>query len=55
MDVVTVYLYGLLDIDIYMKVLDGLKLLEAYDSKSRDIFYKIAKVALWFKTICGCM
>ena len=29
MDVVTAYLYGALDSDIYMKVLDGLKILDS--------------------------
>lgn len=30
MDVVTAYLYGSLDFDIYMKILEGLKMSEAY-------------------------
>ncbi|GLT86471.1 hypothetical protein SLE2022_046100 [Rubroshorea leprosula] len=38
MDVVTAYLYGSLDSDIYMKVLVGLKMPEAYNSMSREIF-----------------
>jgi len=39
MDVVTAYLYGSLDNDIYMKISEGLKLPEALDSsKSKDIY-----------------
>jgi TRAP-type mannitol/chloroaromatic compound transport system permease large subunit len=34
MDVVTTYLYGLLDNDIYMKIPKGYKMPEAYNSKS---------------------
>jgi hypothetical protein len=37
MDVVTAYLYGSLDNDIYMKILEGYKMPEAYNSKSRSI------------------
>ena len=33
MDVVTAYLYGSLDNEIYMKVPEGLKMLEAYNSR----------------------
>jgi hypothetical protein len=33
MDVVTVYLYGSLDNDIYMKILEGYKMPEAYNFK----------------------
>jgi hypothetical protein len=38
MDVITVYLYGSLDNGIYMKVPEGLKMLEAFKSKSREIY-----------------
>ena len=38
MDVVTTYLYGSLDNEIYMKVPEGLKMPEAYSSKSREIY-----------------
>jgi hypothetical protein len=38
MDVVTTYLYGLRDNDIYMKFLEGYKMPEAYISKSRSIY-----------------
>ncbi|GJZ75417.1 transposable element, partial [Tanacetum coccineum] len=37
MDVVTVYLYGSLDSDIYMKILEGLKMPKACKSKPREI------------------
>jgi hypothetical protein len=39
MDVVTAYLYGSLDNDIYMKVPEGLKMSETFKSKSREIYY----------------
>ena len=38
MDVVTTYLYGSLDNDIYMKILEGFKLPEAYNMNSRKIY-----------------
>jgi Reverse transcriptase (RNA-dependent DNA polymerase) len=38
MDIVTAYLYGSLDNDIYMKVPEGLKMPEAFKSKSREIY-----------------
>ena len=38
MDVVTAYLYGALDNEIYMKVPEGLKMPEAYSSKSRKMY-----------------
>ncbi|CAM9003245.1 unnamed protein product [Rhodiola kirilowii] len=38
MDVVTAYLYGSLDNDIYMKIPEGFKLPEAYSSKPREIY-----------------
>jgi Reverse transcriptase (RNA-dependent DNA polymerase) len=37
-DVVTTYLYGSLDNDIYMKVTEGLKMPESFKSKSREIY-----------------
>ena len=52
MDVVTAYLYGSLDNDIYMKIPEGFKIPEALDSKSRDICaVKITAITLWMKTI----
>ena len=38
MDVVTAYLYGSLDKDIYIKIPDGLKMPEAYSSRPREIY-----------------
>ena len=38
MDVVTAYLYGSLDTDIYMRIPEGLKLHEALRSKSRHMY-----------------
>ena len=38
MDVVTAYLYRSLDNDIYMKIHEGYKMHEAYNSKSRSIY-----------------
>ena len=38
MDVVTAYLYGQLDNNIYMKVPEGLKMPEAYNLNSWDMY-----------------
>jgi len=38
MDVVTTYLYGSLDNEIYMKIPEGFKMPNAQNSKSREIF-----------------
>ena len=38
MDVVIAYLYGSLDDDIYMKILEGFKMLEATNSKHCSIY-----------------
>ena len=38
MDVITAYLYGSLDNDIYMKILEGLQLPDRYDSNSRELY-----------------
>ena len=38
MDVVTTYLYELLDSDIYMKIPDGFKMLEASSSKPKEMY-----------------
>ncbi|WZZ32928.1 hypothetical protein YC2023_016329 [Brassica napus] len=37
MDVVTAYLYGSLDIDIYMRIPDGFKMLETLNSKPKEL------------------
>ena len=38
MDMVTPYLYGSLDNDIYMKIHEGYKMLETYNSKARSMY-----------------
>ena len=38
MDVVTAYLYGSLDSDIYMKIPEGFKISEALSSKPKDLY-----------------
>ena len=38
MDVVTIYLYGSIDTDAYMKILEGFKLLEAMNSQPRSMY-----------------
>ena len=38
MDVVTTYLYGSLENEIYMKILEGFKIYESYNSKSRELY-----------------
>ena len=38
MDVVTAYLYGSLDSDIYMKILEGYRMREAYNSRPRNLY-----------------
>ena len=37
MDVITTYLYGSIDNDIYMKILEGFKLPEANNTKPRNM------------------
>ena len=38
MDVITTYLYGSMDNDIYMKILKGVKLSEANSTKPRNMY-----------------
>ena len=38
MDVITTYLYGYMDNDIYMKISEGFKLLEANSTKPRSMY-----------------
>ena len=38
MDIVTAYLYGSLDNDIYMKIPGGYKMLETYNSISQSMY-----------------
>jgi Reverse transcriptase (RNA-dependent DNA polymerase) len=47
MDVVTAYLYGSLDNDIYMKVLEGLKMPEAFKSILQEMYSIKLKQSLY--------
>ena len=50
MDVVTAYLYGSLDNDIYMKIPEGFKMLEACNLGSREHYsIKLNKFLYWLK------
>jgi Reverse transcriptase (RNA-dependent DNA polymerase) len=46
-DVVTAYLYGSLDNDIYMKVPEGLKMSESFKSKPREMYFIKLKRSLY--------
>jgi hypothetical protein len=53
MDAVTAYLYRSLDNDIYMKIPEGYKMPEAYNSKfqiPKYLFYQATKIFIWVKT-----
>jgi Reverse transcriptase (RNA-dependent DNA polymerase) len=47
MDVVTTYLYGPLDNDIYMKVPEGLKIAKVFKSKSQKMYSVKLKQSLY--------
>lgn len=47
MDVVTTYLYGSLDNEIYMRISEGFKLPDAYNSKSPEMFSVILQRSLY--------
>jgi Reverse transcriptase (RNA-dependent DNA polymerase) len=47
MDIVTAYLYGSLDNDIYMKVPEELKMPEVFKSKPREMYYIKLKRSLY--------
>jgi Reverse transcriptase (RNA-dependent DNA polymerase) len=47
MDVVTAYLYGSLDNDIYMKVPKGLKMSETFKSKPQEMYSIKLKQSLY--------
>ena len=55
MDVVTAYLYGSLDNDIYMKIPKGYKMPEAYNSKSRNMYSIKLQRSLYDLKQSGCM
>ena len=51
-DIVTAYLYGSLDSDIYMKIPEGFKMPEGIKFKTqRIIFDQITKIVIWVKAI----
>ena len=50
MDVVTAYLYGSIDIDIYVKIFKGFKLPEATNPKPRNM-YSIKLISIQIKAI----
>ena len=52
MDVVTAYLYGSIDSDIYMKIPEGFTLPEAKFSKPRGMYsIKLQRILVWTQTI----
>jgi hypothetical protein len=52
MNVVTFYLFGSLDNNIYIRVLKGLKMSETFKSKPREMYlYKVKKIFIWTKTV----
>ena len=55
MDAVTTYLYGSLDNDIYMKIPEGFKLPEAYNSYSQEIYSIRLYRSLYGLKQSGCM
>ena len=55
MDVITTYLYGSIDNDIYMKILEGFKLLEANCTKPRSMYLIKLQRSLYGLKKYGCM
>ena len=55
MDVVTAYLYGSLDNDIYMKIPEGYKMLETNNPTSRSMFSIKLQRSLYGLKQSGCM
>ena len=51
MDVVTTYLYGSIDSDIYMKIPEGFTLPEAKFKTTWYVFNKVATILVWTQTI----
>ena len=47
MDVVTAYLYGLLDAHIYMKILDGFNISEIKENENRNMYSIKLKKSLY--------
>lgn len=50
-DFVTIYLYGSLDSNIYMKIPEGFKIPETSCSNQKVIFNQIIKIVIWVKVI----
>jgi hypothetical protein len=50
MDVVTAYLYGSLDFDIYMKVPDRIDI-PNIKANRKHVLHQVAEVTIWLKTI----
>ena len=55
MDVVTAYLYGSLDNDIYMKILERYKMSETYNSTSQIMYFIKLQRSLYGLKQFGCM
>ena len=51
MDVITAYLYGSIDNDIYMKIPKGIKLPEANNTKPRNMLNQIKTISIWIEAI----
>ena len=54
-DVITVYLYGSLDNDIYMKILEGYKMPETYNPTSQSMYSIKLQRSLYELKKSGCM
>ena len=55
MNVITTYLYGSIDNDIYMKILEGFKLLEANCTKPRSMYLiKLQRSLYGLKQLDAC-
>ena len=55
MDVVTAYLYGSLDSDIYMKIPEWFKMPEALSAKHKEMYFIKLKRSLYGLKQSGCM
>ena len=55
MDVITTYLYGFMDNDIYMKILEGFKLPKENSTKSRNMYSIKLQRFLYGLKQSGCM
>ena len=55
MDIVTTYLYGSLNNDIYMKIPEGYKILETYNPTSQSMYFIKLQRSLYGLKQSGCM